>query len=129
MPLPHLASILSLNPHGSSENQGVDAERDPDWLLVPALEELELYQIQFAPALPPDMDSDVLATYAQSLYDALSSRKESQGQLAMVQCFTRYNDYQVELNMVGKWEGGHFRVVEEHCRRWSGGWWSNCNHR
>ncbi|KAF8559422.1 hypothetical protein OG21DRAFT_1480767 [Imleria badia] len=102
--MPDLASILSLPSHGYPENEGIFA---------PALEQLELYKIQFTPKPPPGRDMDTLATDVQSLYDALSSRKESQGQLTMTRCVAKYDDHEEELDMVGRWEGGHFHVVDD----------------
>ncbi|KAI9574274.1 hypothetical protein HD554DRAFT_2325100 [Boletus coccyginus] len=98
-----LASILSVAPHaGSTENKGGYADRGPDRILAPVLEELELHRIQFASA------ADV-----QSLYDALSTRKGSRGQLRMTQCLVGDYCSATEVDMVGRWEGGHFHVQDK----------------
>ena len=120
MPLADLVSILSPTPrsHTDSDNQDVHANYGLDSMLAPALEELELYRIQFGLEPPSECDGDTRATNVQSLFNALSSRKESRGQLTMAQCVAKDDDHKVALDMVGKWEGGHFYVVEEHSRRW-----------
>ncbi|KAF8555540.1 hypothetical protein OG21DRAFT_1602811 [Imleria badia] len=99
--MPDLASALSFTPGDYTENQAGNADLGPDRVLVPALEELELLHVSF-----------FFPTPLQPLYDALSSRQESQGQLTMAECIV--NDRGVYAHMVGR-EDGHFRVVKQ---RW-----------
>ncbi|KAF8559426.1 hypothetical protein OG21DRAFT_734614 [Imleria badia] len=77
--MPDIASILSLTPLGHTENQGIYADEGPNQIFAPALEVLELDTIKFPPMPPPahDMDWPTVVTDVQSLYDALSGRKES----------------------------------------------------
>lgn len=105
--MPDLAPVLSLVPYVYTENQ--------DRLLAPALEVLELYDITFSS--PLDSEGDVpSAADVQSLYDALSSRKECPGHLTMVRCVVGIHDGGEQLDMVGRWGDGRFLVIEE-CRR------------
>jgi len=84
--MPDLASALSvtgLTPHDHTENEGGYADRGPDRLLAPVLEELELRRILLLPRME-DRTTCVPIADAQSLYDALSTRKGSPGRLRMV---------------------------------------------
>jgi len=95
-----LAPVFSVTPHaGCTENEGGYADRGLDRVLAPALEELELHCIRFSSA------ADV-----QSLYDALSTRKGSRGQLKMTHCCIRDYSSAGELDMIGGWGGGNFHV-------------------
>ncbi|KAI9574311.1 hypothetical protein HD554DRAFT_2165803 [Boletus coccyginus] len=81
--MPDLAPALSatdLTPHGHTEDEGGYANRGPDRLLVPVLEELELDRILLLSQME-DRTTLLPIADAQSLYDALSTRKGSPGQL------------------------------------------------
>jgi hypothetical protein len=114
--MPDLASVLALAPHSYTKNEGRFADRGPDPVPAPVLEELELYNISFSASLAEGLTMDPPAADAQSLFDALCTRKESRGRLAVVECFATMSDRDVELDMVGRWEDGHFHVVEEYSR-------------
>ncbi|KAI9574288.1 hypothetical protein HD554DRAFT_2165781 [Boletus coccyginus] len=117
--MPDLASALSvtgLTPHGHAENEGEYADRGPDRLLVPGPEEMELDRILLLSQME-DRATLMSIADARSLYDALSTRKGSPGQLRMVDCrVTKYGP-SAGLDMVGMWEGGRFHVVEESDQR------------
>lgn len=99
--MPDLAPVLSLTPHEPTENQGGHVDRGPNQLFAPALEELELSDIKFSPN--PASNSGRAAADLQSLYDALSTRKESRGRLAMTRCNTAggSSDWKEECDMLG----------------------------
>jgi len=101
--MPDLASVLSLAPRDCTKQDGY-TDCGLDRVFAPALEELELYDILFSTSPPDDQ---------QSLYGALSTRREFRGQLTMTQCTVVAKDGRhTVLEMVGRWEGGHFHVVE-----------------
>ncbi|KAN0097086.1 hypothetical protein V8E55_001532 [Tylopilus felleus] len=104
--MPDLASILSFPPQDRTLGaQSGQADRGLDGVFAPALEELELYDILLSTA-PPTNDP-------QSLSDALSTRKETRGRLIMKECaVTATYTYCPKLDMVGRWEDGHFYVIE-----------------
>ena len=54
--MPDLASVLSFTTRDHTENQDGDADRGPNRMFAPALEELELCGIVF-PTEPPDLDA------------------------------------------------------------------------
>ena len=111
--MPDLASVLSLTPRGETEEGGY-ADRGPDQVLAPVLEELELGGIAVSASLPEGLMMDPPAADVQSLYDALASRQESQGRLSVVGCRVyKHGRIDTILDMVGRWEDGHFHVVEE----------------
>jgi len=117
--MPDLASALSitrLTPRGHTENEGRYADRGPDRLFAPVLKELELDRILLLSQME-DRTTLLPIADAQSLYDALSTRKGSPGQLRMVRCRVAKYGPAAGLDMVGTWEGGHFRVVEESNQR------------
>ncbi|KAF8555395.1 hypothetical protein OG21DRAFT_1602946 [Imleria badia] len=96
--MPDLASVLSL-----TDDQG------PDQVLVPALEELVLHMVELSL-----QESDAInppSSEVQYFFDALSSRKGTRGRLTMNKCFATKI-----LDMVGRWEGGHFVVESEQSR-------------
>ncbi|KAF8550384.1 hypothetical protein OG21DRAFT_1487807 [Imleria badia] len=95
--LPDLASILSLSPPDCTNEDG-RSNRGPDRVIVPALEELELYEIS-CPLLPPAADSN---PNVQSLYDALSTRAGSQGRLTMSEHVSAMYSEKVDT-MVWRW--------------------------
>ncbi|KAI9574261.1 hypothetical protein HD554DRAFT_16260 [Boletus coccyginus] len=102
--MPDLASTLSLAPRDCTKKQDGYMDCGLDRVFAPALEELELYDILLSTSPPDDQ---------QSLYGALSTRRESQGRLTMTQCAVVAKDGRhTMLDMVGRWEGGHFHVVE-----------------
>ena len=118
--MPDLASILSLTPHGYKESQGEDVDGDLNQIFAPALEELKLEGITFPPNVPPGQDMDGPTAGTQTLYDALSTRKGSQGRLTMSECVIE--GHVAELDLVGKWQDGDFHIVEEWSRPWSPSW-------
>ena len=119
--MPDLASILSFIPRGDMENES----GHPGCVLAPVLEVLELENIGFSASSEgltiglPASNHDV-----QSLVDALSSRKESHGQLRVASCPVYYQDFHigadVRLDMVGRWGNGQFHVVEKSSRPYHG---------
>jgi len=116
--MPDLASVLSvtsLTPRDHTENKGGYNDRGTDRILAPVLEELELYNVRLSSSPPESCPTRKPAADIQSLYDALSTRKGSRGQLTISKCMWGYD--LVFENVVGRWEGGHFRVVEERSQR------------
>ena len=113
--MPDLASLLSFIPgrHDHIAENDQYAERSPGQMLAPALEELQLHKTTFSTSR---RNRNVPSASVQLLYNALSSRRESRGQLEMVRCIVPGHDHHIELDMVGRWEGGHFHVVEESSR-------------
>ncbi|KAI9574266.1 hypothetical protein HD554DRAFT_2165761 [Boletus coccyginus] len=102
--MPDLASALSLAPRDCTKKQDEYMDCGLDRVFAPALEELELYDILLSTSPPDDQ---------QSLSDALSTRKESRGRVTMAQCAVVAEDGRhTMLDMVGRWESGHFHVVE-----------------
>ena len=107
--MPELPSVLSVTPRDGAENHDRHADQDP-WMFAPALDELELNCITFPPPAR-ERDKDTFATDIQSLYDALSTRRESRGQLIMSPfCYEETKCGHTSMGMVGRWEGGHFHV-------------------
>ena len=109
--IPELASVLRLTPHDPAEKQGGHADRGSNRIFAPALEELELYEIEFSTE-PPERDMDILATnVVRSLCDALSTRKEPRGRLIMTRCTERNSKKTFDAD--GWWEGGGFHVPKQ----------------
>ena len=107
--MPDLASVLSLTPRDCTESH---PDWDPDQIFAPALEELELYEIEFQTPVEGDLDPLRVAG-VQSLCDALATRKEPRGRLTMTRCIVRNTDGQVKwFDMEGGWGGGRFRVID-----------------
>ncbi|KAF8138947.1 hypothetical protein EV363DRAFT_1315259 [Boletus edulis] len=113
--LPDLAPVLSLTDLTTSEGaegQGGQTNRSPDWMLAPALEELELDDIFSWKRTKKDKcPIDV-----QAFCNALATRKGSSGQLTITQCIERIKKgrsvQEKRFNMVGRWNNGRFREVE-----------------
>ena len=102
--MPDLASVLSLAPRDCTKKQDGYMDCGLDRVFAPALEELELYDILLSTSPPDDQ---------QSLSDALSTRKEFRGRVTMTQCAVVAGDGRhTMLDMVGRWESGHFHVIE-----------------
>ncbi|KAF8433015.1 hypothetical protein L210DRAFT_3557338 [Boletus edulis BED1] len=102
--LPDLAPMLSLSDLTTSEGaegQGGRTNRNPDRMLAPALEELELCNISFWKRTKKDK----CPVDVQALCDSLATRKGSSGQLTIARCFERMRR--------GR-SNGRFREVEEH---------------
>ncbi|KAF8138966.1 hypothetical protein EV363DRAFT_1523428 [Boletus edulis] len=115
--LPDLAPMLSLSDLTTSEGaegQGGRTNRNPDRMLAPALEELELCNISFWKRTKKDK----CPVDVQALCVALATRKGSSGQLTIARCFERMRRgrsvQEKRFNMVGHWKNGRFREVEEH---------------
>ena len=109
MPLSDLASILFVAPHKSTEKQEGHADQSRNPMFVPALEEVELYDITFS----GDWATSTLEhADVQSLCDALSTRTESRGRLIITRC-TVTRGQKKKFNMTGRWEGGRFHVVDK----------------
>ncbi|KAF8138963.1 hypothetical protein EV363DRAFT_1208943 [Boletus edulis] len=101
--LPDLAPMLSLTDLTASEGaegQGGRTNRNPDRMLAPALEELELFNISFWKRTKKDK----CPVDVQALCDSLATRKGSSGQLTIDRC--------VERMRRGR-SNGRFREVEE----------------
>ena len=108
--MPDLAPVLFLTPHDYMENGGY-TDRGPAQVLAPVLDQVELYDILFLALGGVTMDSP--AADAQSLFDALCSRKGSRGRLTAVKCVIAMYDHDVSLDMVGRWDSeGGFHVTE-----------------
>ena len=107
--MPDVASLLSCSPH--SDN----ADRGPNRIFAPVLETLELYKIRFAPKPPPECDTHARVVIdVQSLYNALSTRRESPGRLTMTKCSISFtSSCDTKFDMVRRWEDGHLHIVEE----------------
>ncbi|KAF8433005.1 hypothetical protein L210DRAFT_3633277 [Boletus edulis BED1] len=115
--LPDLAPMLCLTDLTTSEGaegQGGRTNRNPDRMLAPALEELELCNISFWKRTKKDK----CPVDVQALCDSLATRKGSSGQLTIARCFERMRRgrsvQKKRFNMVGHWKNGRFREVEEH---------------
>ncbi|KAF8138945.1 hypothetical protein EV363DRAFT_1394360 [Boletus edulis] len=99
--MPDLASILShsdLTIRGAVENRVGDAPSGH--ILVPRLEKLVLYRVDFA-SEEADSDSEAVVT-RRRLFDALSTRYAPQGRLILIQCTVGVID---GLDMVHSWDG------------------------
>ncbi|KAF8437305.1 hypothetical protein L210DRAFT_3547485 [Boletus edulis BED1] len=144
--LPDLAPVLSLTDLTTSEGaegQGGRTNRNPDRMLAPALEELELCNISFWKRT----QKNKCPVDVQALCDALATRKGSSGQLTIIdalnvsigqvspgeghqhgwtleewslpcsRCTERIRRgrsvQEKRFNMVGHWRNGRFRVVEK----------------
>lgn len=100
--MPNLASVLSVTPRDYTESY---SDRGRNQEFIPELEELELYDIVFRTTQKGDIDP-LKVTGVRSLCDALATRKESRGRLAMTQCIVRNaNGEEKEFDMEGRWEG------------------------
>lgn len=109
--MPDLISVLRPIPPSYTEDQSDYGDGVPARVLAPGLEVLQLSRISFLD--PLDFKGDLLRfSGVQSLHDALSSRKDSRGQLTMTGCFICTTDRSVGFGMVGTWEDGHFHVVK-----------------
>jgi len=109
--MPDLASVLSV-----TGPKGGYADRGPDGVLAPVLEELELYDVQLSSPLE-SRPTPQPAVDIQSLYDALSTREGSPGQLTISKCPIAMWGHDLVLHkVVGRWEGGRFREVEKQSR-------------
>ncbi|KAG6373835.1 hypothetical protein JVT61DRAFT_5984 [Boletus reticuloceps] len=100
--MPDLASILShsdLTIRGAMENRVGDAPSGH--ILVPRLEKLVLYQVDFDSSEEPDSDSEPVVTQRR-LFDALSTRYAPQGRLILIQCMV--GDIN-RLDMARSWDG------------------------
>ncbi|KAF8437303.1 hypothetical protein L210DRAFT_3547457 [Boletus edulis BED1] len=114
--LPDLAPMLSLTDLTTSEGtegQGGRTNRNPDRMLAPALEELELFNISFWKRTKKDK----CPVDVQALCDSLATRKGSSGQLTIDRCVERMRRgrsvQEKRFDMVGHWKNGRFREVEE----------------
>jgi len=81
--VPDLASVLSLASYDCTENRNGHADRGPNRIFAPALEELELSGIIF-PTERPGRDTDTFTADVQPPCDALSARKEPRGRPIMI---------------------------------------------
>ena len=107
--MPDLASILLVATCDCTESH---PDRNPNQIFAPALEKLELCNIVFSTTLEGDIDPLKVAG-VQSLCDALATRPAPRGRLTMTRCTVRNPDGEKkEFDMEGRWEGGHFCVVD-----------------
>ena len=110
--MPDLASVLSLTPRSSTENQDGQADRDQSQIFAPALEELELHDISFSTAQQSGMCA-FKADDIRALCDALSTRKLPRGRLTMSRCIGHSEVYLPleTFDLEGCWGDGRFSVV------------------
>lgn len=113
-PMPDLVSVLAPIPQHPAENQHGDGERVPARVLASTLERLHLYQISFSSPANSESHSDTPPPAdIHSLYDALSTRKESRGHLTMVQCVVTPH---VLVDASGMWTDGYFLLNSAYRR-------------
>ncbi|KAF8549858.1 hypothetical protein OG21DRAFT_537565 [Imleria badia] len=101
--MPDLASVLSLTAHEDEETQDATGGRGSysDPILVPHLEELELFRVRFSLG---DSFVPMQAITQRCLFDALSTRNVPRGRLTMTQCWIGRCPYQV-ADVVRTWDG------------------------
>jgi len=97
--MPNIASVLSLPSHDCSGDRDgpVDGDQTESEILVPALEELELYRITFSRA---DSGSDL-----NTLREAISTRRGTRCSLAIKKSVVKTNGRFEPLELVERWEG------------------------
>ena len=110
--MPEIASILSLSPHNTADQDGL-GDRGRDHIFVPTLEELELDKITFSAAVNIVTGNDIPFETSdfQSLSDALSTRKEPRGRLTITRGVQRTSHGMKMFDLDGWWGGGRFCTV------------------
>ena len=106
--MPEIASILSLSPHDTADQDGL-GDRGRDRVFVPALEELELNKISSSTAVY--FLTGTIQTDFQTLSDTLSTRKEPRGRLTITQCVQHTSHGKKIFDLDGWWGGGRFCTV------------------